>query len=55
MIDGNKAVVVDYKFGEKDNSYREQVALYCSLLEQMGYNTEGYLWYVREAEIEKVV
>ena len=56
MISGDKAIVVDYKFGEKHNSYRKQIALYCSLLEQMGYkDIKGYLWYVREGEIEEVI
>ncbi|MBQ2416758.1 MAG: PD-(D/E)XK nuclease family protein, partial [Alistipes sp.] len=55
MIDGERAVVVDYKFGERSNTYHKQIALYCTLLEQMGYKTEGYLWYVREGDIERVV
>ena len=56
MISGDKAVVVDYKFGEKHNSYRKQIALYRSLLQKMGYSdVKGYLWYVREGEIDEVV
>ena len=55
MIDGERAVVVDYKFGERSNTYHKQITLYCTLLEQMGYKTEGYLWYVREGDIERVV
>lgn len=56
MINGNKAIVVDYKFGERNNSYRKQIALYCSLLKKMGYSeTKGYLWYVREGDIEEVI
>jgi ATP-dependent exoDNAse (exonuclease V) beta subunit len=55
MIDGERAVVVDYKFGERSNTYHKQIALYCTLLEQMGYKTEGYLWYVHEGDIERVV
>ena len=56
MISGNKAIVVDYKFGEKHNSYRKQITLYCSLLQKMGYSdVKGYLWYVREGEIDEVI
>ena len=55
MIDGERAVVVDYKFGERSNTYHKQITLYCTLLEQMGYKAEGYLWYVREGDIERVV
>ena len=53
LISGNKAIVVDYKFGEINNSYRKKVAGYCSLLKQMGYkDIKGYLWYVREGVID---
>ena len=56
MIDGNRAVVVDYKFGEHSQSHAAQVKQYISLLEQMGYSSvEGYVWYVREGEIIEVV
>ncbi len=56
MTDGDRAVVVDYKFGEHDAArYRRQIADYCALLRQMGYaRTEGYLWYVRLGKIERV-
>ncbi|MBQ9137665.1 MAG: UvrD-helicase domain-containing protein [Alistipes sp.] len=56
MVVGDRAVVVDYKFGERSEDYNEQIALYCRLLSQMGYQcVEGYIWYVREGEIERVV
>lgn len=57
MIDGERAVVVDYKFGEHDAArYRRQISDYCTLLQQMGHpRTEGYLWYVKLGKIEKVV
>lgn len=56
MIDGERAVVVDYKFGEHDAPrYRRQIGDYCALLRSMGYTrTEGYLWYVKLGKIEKV-
>ena len=45
--DGQKAVVVDYKFGRRrDGEYRRQVRGYMDLLGQMGYReVEGWLWY----------
>ncbi len=57
MIAGDRAVVVDYKFGERDaERYRRQIGSYCTLLRKMGYSrTEGYLWYVRQGRIERVV
>ena len=43
----SKAIVVDYKFGEKKlSSYTRQVKGYMNMLKQMGYGTvEGYIWY----------
>ena len=55
MIDGDNAVVVDYKFGHENDAYSDQVKLYVDLLQQMGYsNVEGYLWYVYKNDIKKV-
>lgn len=48
MIDGKRAVVVDYKFGELENKdYITQVQKYMSLLGMMGYtDISGYIYYV---------
>ena len=55
ILDGRRAVVVDYKFGTHHGSYRNQVAQYMDLLRGMGYEqVEGYLWYAAENKIEKV-
>ncbi|MEG1644525.1 MAG: UvrD-helicase domain-containing protein [Alistipes sp.] len=56
MIQGSRAVVVDYKFGEKDqDSYRKQILEYMRLLRQIGYTTvEGWLWYVKLGRTEQV-
>ena len=46
MICGQHAIVIDYKFGhEQPKSHLEQVRDYMSLLNQMGYTTEGYIIY----------
>lgn len=56
MIRGRKAVVVDYKFGGRRESYGRQVAEYARLLRDMGYGeVDGYIWYVRTGEIAKIV
>lgn len=57
MIDGKRAVVVDYKFGEKRaTQYRAQIRRYGELLHQMGYTeVEGWLWYVKLGKTEKVI
>lgn len=56
MIKGERAVVVDYKFGRGASAaYRRQVEGYVKLLREMGYSqVEGYLWYVRSGEVESI-
>jgi ATP-dependent helicase/nuclease subunit A len=57
MIDENahRVVVVDYKFGEnREPRYKWQVANYMQLIAQMGYKTEGYIWYTTLGKIEEV-
>ncbi len=46
MIRDQHAIVIDYKFGEEQRlSYLEQVRDYMTLLQQMGYTTEGHIIY----------
>lgn len=58
MIDGNKAIVLDYKFGDKrnDSQYFAQVKDYMHLLQQMGFEeVSGYIWYDCDKEVVPVV
>lgn len=56
MIGDGRTVVVDYKFGiEQKASYARQIANYCKLLHQMGYeNVEGHIWYIGLGEVVSV-
>ncbi|MDR0749339.1 MAG: UvrD-helicase domain-containing protein [Tannerellaceae bacterium] len=56
MLTDNRAVIVDYKFGEKqDKRHHHQVKHYMNLVRRMGYeNVEGFLWYVELDKIEAV-
>ena len=56
MIRGNKAIVVDYKFGsEKPKRYRDKMSEYMNLLHKMGYtDVKGYIWYLTLGEIDEV-
>lgn len=56
MVKGQRAVIVDYKFGaEKLKIYRQKMEYYKELISRMGYtDVEGYLWYLTRSEIEKV-
>jgi ATP-dependent helicase/nuclease subunit A len=55
MIDGKRAIVVDYKFGKnKEEKYCSQVQQYADLLTKMGYETEAFLYYATLQEIDRV-
>ncbi len=53
MIKGDRAIVVDYKFGKKiKEEHKDQVKNYITLLRQMGYSAvEGYVWYLSISEV----
>ncbi len=56
MVSGDRAVVVDYKFGLQPRSaHGVQVKRYAGLLAKMGYGTvEGYVWYVNLGRAERI-
>lgn len=56
MVSGEKAIVVDYKFGQiKKSSYIKQVQNYMTYLSQMGYtDTKGYIWYLEDNDVAEV-
>jgi hypothetical protein len=55
IIHEGKITVIDYKFGNENDKYEEQVKRYMRLLNDMHYeNIEGYLWYVMRDKIINV-
>lgn len=55
MRNGNRVVVVDFKFGNEHLQHHIQVTEYLHLVQRMGYSeVEGYLWYVYQNRIIKV-
>lgn len=51
----NETIVIDYKTGQKNEDYKWQVRKYINLLKKMGmHNVHGYLWYLKNNEIEEV-
>lgn len=55
VIQQNEAIIIDYKFGEKENSiYFDQVRNYMNLISDMGYQTKGYVCYVNIGKIVEV-
>lgn len=57
MVQGNEAVIVDYKFGLQENeNYNNKIELYANLLSEMGYQKiRGYIWYVTTERVVQVV
>ena len=56
MIGKDKVIVVDYKFGESEESkYKYQVKRYMRSITEMGYsNVEGFIYYVKSGKVEAV-
>ncbi len=56
MIDKNEVFVVDYKFGDsEDSKYTRQVKRYIKTISDMGYpNVRGAVFYVKQGKVELV-
>ncbi|MFR9503157.1 MAG: UvrD-helicase domain-containing protein [Rikenellaceae bacterium] len=56
MIKDGRAIVVDYKFGVREQDHhKKQVAEYMRLLGEMGYQkVDGYIWYIKNNKIIQV-
>lgn len=56
MMNEERVVVLDFKFGKAREEYNEQVKQYMDLMQQMypQKQVEGYLWYVYNNKVERV-
>lgn len=55
IIKGKEVKVIDFKFGNPKEEYKQQVRQYVNLLKDMGYEkVEGYLWFVYTNKIDKI-
>lgn len=55
MIRDKHAIVLDYKFGAKQDKYATQVRGYMDAMRQLGYSdVEGYLWYAQSRTLEEI-
>lgn len=54
VIEGNKATIIDYKFGKEQNKYHRQVLNYKKLVTGMGYAVSAFLCYVEQNRVEEV-
>ena len=55
LTNGQKMVIIDFKFGTPKPQYQQQVRQYMDLVTSMGEkNVKGFLWYVYTNKIEEV-
>ena len=55
VLQGRRAVIVDFKFGHEEEGYRWQLRRYARLYRQLGYEVAGaYVWYVPEDKVVAV-
>lgn len=56
MFCNGEVIVIDYKFGEKEEKkYHKQVKEYVDLIRQIGYKqVQGYVWYMELQKLERV-
>jgi CRISPR/Cas system-associated exonuclease Cas4 (RecB family) len=56
MVSDNQAIVVDYKWGEKNpEKYHQQIERYAETLKKCGFEkVQGFLWYINHDEVEQV-
>lgn len=55
VFDGMDVAVIDYKFGEQElTKHEKQVKTYATLLQEMGYKPESWLYYVKLNKIKAV-
>jgi len=51
----NEAIVLDYKFGAREEHYKQQVGRYMDALRELGHSSvRGFLWYARENKLVEV-
>lgn len=55
LIDGNTAIVIDFKTGKESLEYQKQIKEYMDILLRMGYgHVSGYLAYIEESKIVSI-
>jgi len=55
LLKDKQAVVIDYKTGSPKKEDQKQIGEYCVMLNQMGFESEGYLLYLTDGEVVSVV
>lgn len=57
MIKDGEVIVIDYKFGEKENKkYQRQIKYYTAQIAKMGYEKiKGYICYITLGKVEEII
>jgi ATP-dependent exoDNAse (exonuclease V) beta subunit len=55
LLKDKHAIVIDYKTGSPKKEDQKQIGEYCLMLNQMGFESEGYLLYLTEGDVVSVV
>jgi len=55
LLNDKQAIVIDFKTGKPKKEDYEQINEYCAMLNQMDFISEGYLLYLNEGTITKIV
>ena len=54
VVQDDRVVIIDYKFGEHHDSYKRQMNKYADLWRRMGYSdVRAFLWYVHTGEVKE--
>lgn len=54
VMQEDKVVIIDYKFGEHQISYENKMRKYMDIWRRMGYSdVKAFLWYVRSGEVKE--
>ena len=55
VVDGDKVLVIDYKFGVHHSKYERQMKLYADIWRRMGYpEVTAFLWYVQTGDYKVI-
>jgi ATP-dependent exoDNAse (exonuclease V) beta subunit len=55
LLKDKQAIVIDYKTGSPKKEDQKQIGEYCLMLNEMGFESEGYLLYLTDGEVVSVI
>jgi hypothetical protein len=55
LLKGKQAIIIDFKTGKQKKEDHKQIGEYCLMLNQMGFNSQGFLLYLADGDVVHVV